>query len=248
MNDLSNYLIILFISVISINHAQSQVIFKNGFEPVISLINDTGITYASEYPSGNNASCTSTTISPLQDCDIGRDVTHNDDSNGLAGFSYTKLDDNGNELLASALEWACVRDNITGFVWEIKTNDNGIHDKDNTYRWGGITHQGSFGTEFYSDWDSLVNGSNSETLCGFDDWQVPDKNQLTTLLNLGQFAPTVDIEYFPQVSTSNSYRYWTSTPNAKNTDNAWFIAFDFGSVGNLSRSGAYGVRLVRFGQ
>ena len=228
----------LLVSTPLMANAQLDHVFKNGFEEIKNLLNDTGITYGAEYDSINNSDCSSNSLTGLQDCDLGRDATHNDTSDGHAGFSYTKLDVDGNVLLASANDWSCVRDNFTGLVWEAKTDDGGIHDKANTYRWGGITHQGSFGTEFYDDWDDLVNGSNNENLCGFNDWQVPDKQQLSNLLNLSQFAPAVDIDYFPFVNSDSSSRYWTATPSAKNANNAWFIVFDFGTTGNLSRSGA----------
>ncbi|HOP23574.1 MAG TPA: hypothetical protein PLX38_12515 [Gammaproteobacteria bacterium] len=127
-----------------------DLIFKYGFELQIPL-NDTGITWGGGYPDGNNATCTSN-ISEPQDCNHGRDATHNDDSDCHAGFSFTKLDMSGNPIPASATQWSCVRDNVTGFVWEVKTDYEGIHDKDITYRWGGITHQGNYGTEFYDDW------------------------------------------------------------------------------------------------
>jgi hypothetical protein len=99
-------------------------------------LNDTGITWGGNYPSGNNTTCTGETIDQ-QDCSFGRDVTHNDNSDGYAGFNFTKLSATGAELQASETTWSCVKDNVTGLVWEVKTDDNGIHDKDSTYRWGG---------------------------------------------------------------------------------------------------------------
>ena len=49
--------------------------------------------------------------------------------------SYTKLDANGNDLPNSATEWIMVQDNVTGLIWENKTDDGSIHDKDNIYNW-----------------------------------------------------------------------------------------------------------------
>ena len=49
--------------------------------------------------------------------------------------SYTKLDAQGNELSDSAASWVMVRDNVTGLIWEVKTDDGSIHDKDNEYTW-----------------------------------------------------------------------------------------------------------------
>jgi len=45
--------------------------------------------------------------------------------------SYTKLDSQRNNLSDEATEWSMVRDNVTGLIWEIKTDDGSIHDSDN---------------------------------------------------------------------------------------------------------------------
>ena len=47
--------------------------------------------------------------------------------------SYTKLDASGSDLPVTATSWVMVRDNVTGIIWEVKTDDGSIHDKDNTY-------------------------------------------------------------------------------------------------------------------
>ena len=40
-------------------------------------------------------------------------------------MSYTKLDGSGNALPDSATSWVMVRDNVTGLIWEMKTNKDG---------------------------------------------------------------------------------------------------------------------------
>lgn len=92
-------------------------------------LNDTGITWGGEYPTGNNSGCTGVAID-AQDCSSGRDATHNNDSDGDAGFSYTKLDSKGDPLSDQSVTyastpWACVQDNVTGLIWEVKTDDGG---------------------------------------------------------------------------------------------------------------------------
>jgi len=39
---------------------------------------------------------------------------------GDAGFDYTKLDKTCNALNGDALSWACIIDNHTGLLWEVK--------------------------------------------------------------------------------------------------------------------------------
>ncbi len=235
----------------TILYAQN-VIFENGFEqPAIQLtpLNDTGITWGVDYPSGNNATCTSNIASP-QDCNQGRDFTHNDDSDGHAGFSFTKLDATGTPLVDQSVDyattpWACVQDSVTGIVWEVKTTTAGIHNKDNTYRWGGITHQGSnFGT-YYNDWDVLVNGTNSESLCGFNDWRVPNSTELMGIVDNSVYNPSIDTNYFPN---TNSLFYWSALPISNSSDNALLVGFGDGFYGYTYRNDNHHVRLLSFGQ
>lgn len=47
--------------------------------------------------------------------------------------SYTKLNAYDNNLADSAVSWTMVRDNVTGLIWEMKTDDNSVHDKDNEH-------------------------------------------------------------------------------------------------------------------
>lgn len=210
-----------------------------------STWNDTGITWGGNYPSGNNADCTSN-IAVAQDCSQGRDATHNDDSDGHAGFSFTKLDINGNSLPTDAATWNCVRDNVTGLVWEIKTDDGGIHDKDNTYRWGGKTALGTGDpTSYYSDWDSLVDGSNSEGLCGYRDWRVPTVEELAGLADYGRNNPAIDTAFFPNTQASG---FWSASPFSGFSGLAWYVYFSSGRADYSNRWYFKIVRLVRSGE
>ena len=232
-------LIIVFLSHMTM--VQTDVIFKSGME-FVSRINDTGVTWSGEYPSGNLTECNTTTTAP-QDCNTGRDVTHNDDSDGHAGFSFTKLDASGVPLVDQSVDydttpWSCVKDNVTGLVWEVKTTTAGIHLKDNTYKWGGLTaiglgHPNAEGT-YYNDWDELVNGSNTgEGLCGFTDWRVPKVDELSSLANQGTFNPAIDTNYFPNTETST---FWSSSPFAYYVNVAWIVYFNYGNdYGSLGR-------------
>jgi hypothetical protein len=208
-----------------------------------SVLNDTGVDWGGDYPEVNNDTCTSNIGAP-QDCDQGRDAIRNDDRDGHAGFSFTKLDADGNALPASATDWSCVRDLVTGLTWEVKTHDGGIHDNDNGYRWGGKTAlgDGTWGL-YYDDWDILVDGSNTEALCGFTDWRVPTLKELRNLVDVGS-VPLNDTDYFP-----NNGAYWTSSPHAHDTGEiAWIVNFQNGWSHGTQRYVTFRVRLVRSGQ
>lgn len=241
---LSASLILLFSNLL---FAQGDVIFKSNFEmPTTTQLNDTGVTWAGEYTYGNNTNCTSSTISSPQDCNNGRDATHNDNSDGHAGFSFTKLDVNGQPLADQSANyattpWTCVKDNVTGLIWEVKTNDGGIHDKDNTYKWGGITHLGdNYGT-YYNDWDSLVNGSNNENLCGFTTWRIATTNELISIVDNSRYSPSIDINYFPNIIDSN---FWSALPLAFDDSRGWYVSFFYGYTYHTVRTNNLNALLV----
>ena len=195
---------------------------------------------------------------------------------GSTHSDYTKLDAQGNELPKSASSWSCVLDNRSGLVWEVKTDDGGTRDKDKTYRWGGKGVSdialGSYENnnkraesrwdgrgKRYDDWNKLITAANSEQLCGFAGWRVPDLYELASLVrcrggsyhNLddgcsGSYQrPTIDTQYFPN---TRPHRYWSASPYALSGNYAWRLSFSYGSDGINFRNTNYPVRLVRSGQ
>lgn len=226
--------------------AQTDLIFKSTFG-FVPTYNDTGITWAGEYPTGNNIDCSSNTVSEPQDCNNGRDATHNLDFDGHAGFSFTKLDENGNSLPSSALSWTCVKDNVTQLFWEVKTTTSDIHNKNYVYQWGGISAQGRDhpnrkGEYFEPSWNELVLGSNDNNFCGFTNWRVPTINELSGLTNLNGSNPAIDTIYFPN---TRSYWFWSSTPVSGVDESAFLEGFIKGDSSFTSRASNFHVRLVR---
>ena len=197
---------------------------------------------------------------------------------GSTHSDYTKLDAQGNELPKSASSWSCVLDNRSGLVWEVKTDDGGARDKDNKYRWGGkgVSNvalewvKNSPGNKYpesrwdgkgkrHDDWNKLVDSANSEQLCGFSDWRVPNLYQLASLVRCrgGRYRnldkgcsgsykkPTIDTNYFPNTQSAG---YWSASPYAYYSSVAWLLDFYYGDDGGNFRYDNYHVRLVRSGQ
>lgn len=245
---IKHYLLLLSLLIVTTAFSQTDICFRNGFEKIKKL-NDTGIIWAGDYPSNNNIDCNSN-MTVLQDCNIGRDSNGatNDNTDGHAGFNFTKLDSNGQSLSSTALNWTCVKDNVTGLVWEVKTNDSGIHDKINTYQWGGLTaigrdHPNRLG-EYYDSWNNLVQESNDNNFCGFSNWRVPNIKELSSIINKNIVNPAIDENFFP--NTVSDW-YWSSAPIAGDEDIAWFLYFNNGyeSFNNRNMNGR--IRLVRTG-
>ncbi|NEX16856.1 MAG: hypothetical protein C1943_09565 [Halochromatium sp.] len=219
--------------------------------PLLSYpLADTGIDWCADGDT-NNLACPVNGY-PGQDGDSGRDATDNDPNDGDAGFSYTKLDANGQDLPADAADWSCVRDNVTGSIWEVKTNDGGPRDRDWIFSWyDSDSPDGVLGTEdggncFTAgrcDTEKYVQDINAEGLCGFTDWRLPTVQELTEIIHLGRSYPAIDTGYFPH--TLSSSRFWSSSPDASRSGYAWLVYFNFGNVDSLFTNSPSGVRLVR---
>ena len=265
--------------IVTATKDSSKTLFSNVVTaiPVLKAfnLNDTGITWGGNFSSGNQSfnhcSPTGFSTATVQDCHIGRDAqavagTLSKVGGGNAGFDFSKLSSVGTVLAiqnstwsnsgseSAGTQWSCVRDNHTGLVWEVKTDDNGIHDKDNTYRWGGKTaigkeHASKEGT-YYSDWDNLVDGSNNAALCGFSNWRVPTKEELRSIVDYGRKDPSIDNHYFPNTSPSRSF-WWSASPFdllISDNNSAWYLNFSSGDDRFNDRKKEYHVRLVRSSQ
>jgi hypothetical protein len=164
----------------------------------------------------------------------GEDFYGQDAQYGANLQSFTKLDANGNDLPDEATEWVMVRDNVTGRIWEVKTDDGSIHDKDNTYTW--IDPSVFFVT------------LNSQNFGGHSDWRLPTIKELSSLVDssIPYPGPTINTYYFP--NTVSSY-YWSDTtcPGAPAYD-AWLVNFYNGLVGHSFKLYYLYVRAVRGGQ
>ncbi|MCK4814570.1 DUF1566 domain-containing protein, partial [bacterium] len=163
--------------------------------------------------------------------------------------SYTKLDANGNALSDDATEWVTVRDNVTGLIWEVKTDDGSIHDKDNVYTWydnNPETNGGNAGTAGdETDTEDFIAALNAASFGGFSDWRLPTVKDLSSIVNSRTYNPAINTDYFPNTVSSN---YWSSTTGANDTNYAWHVYFYSGNVNYVHKSYTYYVRAVRGGQ
>ena len=163
--------------------------------------------------------------------------------------SYTKLDANGYPLPEDATSWAMVRDNLTGLIWEVKTDDGSIHDKDNTYTWydsNPETNGGDAGTPGDgADTEDFIADLNAANFGGFSDWRLPTKSEIRSIVDYSSINKSINAEYFP--NAKDAY-YWSSTTRANEIDFAWSLYFKYGYGYSLNKSSNSCVRAVRGGQ
>ncbi|MCC2604506.1 Lcl C-terminal domain-containing protein [Planctobacterium marinum] len=229
-----------------------------------TYVNDTGVVVNVSNTGLINGSSHSF---PGQDADIGRDRMHESDvlekaGAGDEGFDFTKLDEFGDEIDATETDWSCVRDNVTGLIWELKTNDAGLHDVDNTYSWVSSTtseenqNDSASCTIANCNTAAFVEAVNAEGLCGFYDWRIPTHNELMSIMHFGESGGTfVDRDYFPFNSPDTSVPtwYWTNVQNVDGASgdtlqNSWAIDFSSGNDNFLLKSSENYLRLVRAGR
>jgi len=125
-----------------------------------------------------------------------------------------------------------VRDNVTGLIWEMKTNKDGKkdynnpHDADNTYFWydsNPVTNGGFTGTPGDStDTEDFIIALNEAHYGGYSDWRLPTAKEQGSIFKFTKQGLYIDTEYFPE---TQNYYYWSSTTNASLTANAWCANF-----------------------
>lgn len=188
----------------------------------LSLLTDTGITANQCYGAGSDVliSCTSAAAIALndkQDGMVGRDVANADSTDGLLGASYSF---SGTD---------CVKDNVTGLVWQRAST----------------TLKELPGDPQNQEAAAYRTAVNAASLCGFNDWRLPNPDELQSLLNYGnnnaQLA--IDMNWFAQ---TRSAWYFSGTQFLSGSSNVWAVDFVKGRIDGIgATSGSLELRLVR---
>lgn len=132
--------------------------------------------------------------SPM-DAGQGRDRTRPSAKDGLAGFSYARVCNNGEEAGTGSCpkqatygmgssEWGCTRDKVSGLVWELKdTLDSGSRRAlYGRYPWNASFSSSPVSGMLISDY---VAWANQTAMCGRSDWRLPTLAELSGILRFG---------------------------------------------------------------
>lgn len=236
-------------------------------------LNDSGITVCRESGSAN-VSCPST-LFPNQDAEYGLDPIATDNTDGHAGFDFTRLDEDGAEAAASATDWACAKDNITGLIWEVKLRTNGeevvgndgLHDADDSFTWYSTDSDNNAGTagddnsalascfgydasdsDSYCNTDAFIDRVNDAAYCGLTNWRLPTRQELNSIVNYDVVEPAIDLAIFPYTP---SEVFWSGTSvysDSSSGDQAWATNFNYGGSTKVDKTATHRVRLVSDGQ
>lgn len=107
--------------------------------------------------------------------------------------------------------------------------------------WDGIT---CTGTSVRYEWKHALEQAKNAPYFGFEDWRLPNKNELASIIEDRCWSPSINEHIFPK--TSYTAPYWTSTPSVTGGNSRWFISFRNGQIINGGLLGNQAnVRLVR---
>ncbi len=138
-----------------------------------------------------------------------------------------------------------VTDINTGLMWEKKSDDGSIHDKDNTYTW-------------LDTFEIHVAMLNSSLFAGYDDWRMPNARELASLVDFENTSPAIAPAFNNNCtagctvltcSCTQSNWYWSSTNYAFAPEYSWAVHFPEGVVspGDYKTGNSQYARAVRGG-
>ncbi len=218
-------------------------------------VTQTADAFASPVPSTGQNKCYGSDGSVIDPCPSPGQPLYGQDANySINPMSYTKLDSSGKSLLASATSWVMVRDNVTGLIWENKTNDGTIHDRNNQYAWydsNPATNGGNAGKPGDGkNTEKFVKDLNDAKYGGYIDWRLPTIKELDSIVKYDEVEwskPAIDTTYFPETQPSF---YWSSVTNSYDKYKAWGVDFGngYGYNGYDAKDGKFYVIAVRGGR
>jgi hypothetical protein len=140
----------------------------------------------------------------------------------------------------------------------VKVNDaSHLRHQDHTYTWydpyspdgNPGTPNGGNCTGSNCDTTGFVQAVNGQGLCGVSDWRMPARRELQGIVDYGRHSPAIDTGYFPNTPNTWDTWFWSGSPYADDSNDAWLVDFYNGNNGDSDlRSSYYRVRLVRGGQ
>jgi cysteine-rich repeat protein len=93
-------------------------------------------------------------------------------------------------------------------------------------------------------WDAAVAHCEALAWNGLDDWRLPDRFELQSILDYGRASPAIDATAFP--GTPNE-RYWSSTASAGGIPGSWYAGLDSIGLSFGDRGATLAFRCVRGG-
>lgn len=191
-----------------------------------------------------------------------------DVNDGVIG-NFVDVPDDGTVQAGAPLRYrdnrnGTITDLNTRLIWEKKSDDGGLHDKNNVYLWSATAIGGEPGAPAQTLWDWLddINSENGSGFAGHDDWRIPNVRELQSIVDFGRAHPSVNPVFHRNcvpgidaihgsctVSTQEipGAFYLTSTTDAEGVNGVRSVSFSVGNTQTALKLDALPVRAVRGG-
>ncbi len=136
-------------------------------------------------------------------------------------------------------EWV-VRDGVTGLVWQRTPCAAPLADGSCSDAAGTHCPPGT-GDLPWAEAHAYCRCLRTAGFAGYDDWRLPDRYELQSLVSYGRTAPASDFPDMP------SQFFWSSTSVGLADRQAWVVHFEFGHVENADHGFGNAVRCVSSG-
>ena len=132
----------------------------------------------------------------------------------------------------------------------IDHNDGTVTGKETGLMWQkctlGLTGSDCLsGTALPLTWQAALISANTNSGSNYNDWRLPNKNELESLEENACYRPGINQTIFPETIVDE---YWTSTPNFSSQKDAWVTDYYTGNVYSFHKDNVTYVRLVRNAQ
>ena len=84
-----------------------------------------------------------------------------------------------------------------------------------------------------TNWEEAIRICHNESLGGYNDWRLPNINELLSLVDISRFDPARREGLLR--NGSNSGTYWTSTSVKDEPEKAWLVNFESGNIFSVSK-------------
>lgn len=101
------------------------------------------------------------------------------------------------------------------------------------------------GTAARINWSMALAAAANSSFAGFNDWRLPNRKELWSLVETACYDPAINEARFPNTSGD---MYWTSSSRASDASLANCVHFFYGNDVFGFKTSIYRVRLVRGGQ